>query len=442
MCWGLLTSLESREPLRYDGLILSVAKQVMMNPTVAAEDVLVIGAGPAGIASAYALQQAGIRYKVVDRAQEIAHTWNSLYPSLKLNTSRYYSHMPEMPFPTEYGLFATGKQYHRYLRQFVADHNFNIELGVEVRRVVPDAGLWRVETDQTVQHYRAVISATGIYDNPQLPNIPGMDAFKGELYHAHDFNEPDQVAGKRVLVVGNGPSGVDISVASSAVAASTHTAIRSGVKLGRRYPLGFAKHTWLLLGEHLPKAWCRRLLKWVGQFDYGDTTQYGLHAPAPGSGGMTGYQGPELLNAVKAGQVTPMVGPDYLTESGVVFADGQTHDYDVIIMATGYRPVLHSYLAVEMQYNDDPWRPQSACDWEIGPNGQRGWPLRDTSVHPNGRQVLGHPGLYLVGVFYKGKGAMFNMNVEAQIAAEQIKAYLAAMPELTQVADLEKQRLG
>ena len=58
-----------------------------------AEEVLVIGAGPSGIAAAYYLQKANINYKVVDKASEIASTWNSLYPSLTLNTTRYFSHI-------------------------------------------------------------------------------------------------------------------------------------------------------------------------------------------------------------------------------------------------------------------------------------------------------------------------------------------------------------
>ena len=90
----------------------------IQHPQRAAEDVLVIGAGPAGIATAYALEQANISYKVVDRAQVIGSTWCSLYPSLTLNTSRYYSHMPEVPFPREYGIFPTGGQYYDYLDEY------------------------------------------------------------------------------------------------------------------------------------------------------------------------------------------------------------------------------------------------------------------------------------------------------------------------------------
>ncbi|MBC8100096.1 MAG: NAD(P)-binding domain-containing protein, partial [Armatimonadetes bacterium] len=89
-------------------------------PILKTAEVLVIGAGPAGIASAYALQQAGIAYRVVDSATVIASTWDSLYPSLRLNTTRFLSHMPGAKFPLSYGIFPTGKQYHAYLADFVA----------------------------------------------------------------------------------------------------------------------------------------------------------------------------------------------------------------------------------------------------------------------------------------------------------------------------------
>lgn len=398
----------------------------------AEHDVLVIGAGPAGIASAYALDKAGISYKVIDRADEVASTWAKLYPSLMLNTSRFYSHPPEKPFPWAYGIFPSGKQYHTHLVDFVNDHNFNIQLGVEVHRVtqLPEDGqLWRVETSEGTYLYKAVISATGIWNNPILPHIDGMDDFAGDLYHAHDYRNPAQLIGKRVLVVGNGPSGVDISVAAGEVADKAYIGIRSGIKMSRRYPLGVPKHGWLLLAEKLPDAWCKRIMSFAGTFNYGDTSEWGLNPPPPGEGGMTGYAGDDLLNAVKAGKVEPVSNPVRFTADEAILSDGQRLAVDTVVMATGYEPVLHQYLDVPLQYNDAPWQPQSPCEWQIGPNGQRGFPLRDTSEHPNGRQILGHPGLYLVGVFYKGKGAMFNMNVEAKIAAKQIERYLHALPE-------------
>ena len=400
-----------------------------MSAIRATEDVLVIGAGPAGIASAYALEQAGISYKVIDRASVIGSTWDSLYPSLQLNTTRFFSHMPGKRFPLRYGFYPMGRQYHDYLLEYVEEHDFNIHLGIEVYRVVPEGRLWRVETSAGTWLYPVVISATGVWNNPVMPAIPGMQDFKGKLLHAHDFRHPQQVADERVLVVGNGPSGIDIAVASGDTAASTHLAIRTGVSMSRRYPMGLPKHFWLMIGERLPRNWCERFMKFISKFgNYEDTSVFGLLPPPPGAGGLTGYQGRELIDAVKAGKVIPINGaPVQFHEHTVDFANGSTHEYDTVIMATGYIPVLHQYLDIKMQYSDEPWQPSSACDWMTGENGQRGWPLRDTRQHPNGRQVLGYPGLYLVGVFYKGKGAMYNFNVEAAIAAEQIQAYLAQL---------------
>lgn len=396
-----------------------------MNPIYAEDNVLVIGAGPAGIASAYALKNAGISYKMIDRAEKIGSTWDSLYPSLTLNTSRYFSHMPEKPFPRHYPIFPSARQYHDYLMEYVREQNFNIHLGISVSRVSREGKLWRVETSEGTFLYKAVIPATGIWNSPIIPEIEGLDSFQGDVIHAHDYRDPEQIKNKRVLVVGNGPTGIDVSVAAGEVAQSVHIAIRSGVQLRRRYPLGLPTHAWLLLTERLPKSWCRAIMKWLGSFDYGDLSDIGLNTPKDGAGGMTGYQGRELVDAVRAGKVKPILEPIRFYPDKVEFMDGQCHPFDIVIMATGYVPVLHQYLDIEMQYSEGEWQKQSICDWEIGPNGQRGWPLRDTSKHPNGRQVLGHDGLYLVGVFYKGKGAMYNMNVEAKIAAAEIKEHLA-----------------
>lgn len=386
-------------------------------------DVLVIGAGPAGIAAAYALQQAGLDYLVIDRAEQIGSTWASLYPSLTLNTSRWFSHMPGAPFPRQFGIFPRGSQYHAYLLDYVGRHRFKIQLGISVQRVAPEGALWRVESSAGVWRVPVVIAATGIFGGPVLPRIEGIADFQGRLIHAHDFRDPAQVQDQRVLVVGSGPSGVDIAVAAGEVARSVHIAIRSGISLKRRYPLGLPQHAWLMLGERLPRAWCRALMRFMGRFGYRDQEHYGLPLPQ-GGGGITAYQGPELLDAVKAGRVQPIGAPLRFESDAVVFADGQRLSFDTVILATGYRPVLHDYLDVVMQFSEAEFTATSACDWQIGPNGERGWPLLDRSQYHNGRQVLGHPGLYIVGTFYKGKGAMYNFNVEAAIAAQQISEYL------------------
>lgn len=394
---------------------------------MANEPVLVIGAGPAGIASAYALEKAGLRYKVIDKADVIASTWQQLYPSLRLNTTRFFSHLPEKRFPLSYGLFPTGRQYHRYLEAYTTERRFNIHLGIEVRRVSPENGLWRVETQHGVEHYPVVISATGVFGSPVWPHIPGLDDFPGLKLHAHDFRDPYRLTGKRVLVVGNGPSGVDISIAAAETSLRpVMISIRSGIDLAPRNVWGMPKHAWILLAEHLPEKWCAWLMRKIDQVRYALPDSSPLKPFAGKSGGSAiPYRGPELIDAVHDGRVIPVRAPLQFEGQSVTFTDGRVCEVDAVILATSYLPVLHTYLDIEMQFTDSA-PAQGPCEWEIGPNGTRGWPLRDLSQHPNGRQILGHPGLYLVGVFYKGKGAMYNMNIEAEIAAGQIKDYLRA----------------
>ena len=115
---------------------------------MASEQVFVVGAGPAGISSAYYLEQAGIPYRVVDRADVIASTWSNLYPTLRLNTAGFVSHLPGQRIPPRYGIYPLGSDFYRYIQDYMRQRAFNIELGVEVKRVAPEGGGWRVETTQ------------------------------------------------------------------------------------------------------------------------------------------------------------------------------------------------------------------------------------------------------------------------------------------------------
>lgn len=379
------------------------------------EDVLVIGAGPAGIACAYYLQQAGITYRVVDHADVIGSTWASLYPSLRLNTSRFYSHLPGRRFPLHYGIFPTGRQYHHYLTQYVADHGFRIDTGVHVTRLCPEAGGWRVWVDGESMWVRAVISATGRFGRPLWPAIPGQGLFGGQLLHAHDYHGPEPFAGQRVMVVGNGPSGVDIAAEVGRVAARPALlSQRTGVVLRPRYPWGLPKHMWMLLADVLPDAIGQPLLRYMLGLSFHNLQQLGIKVPRneAESSAAGASRGAELIEAFRAGRVRGVDGPARFLADGVELLDGRRVGVDAVILATGYAPVLDDYLDLRgLSRNQD------------------GWPLRveeqPGDVTSGQREVLGLPGLYLVGTFYQGKGAMYNFNTEAAAAVREIQARLA-----------------
>ncbi|GAB4515746.1 MAG: NAD(P)/FAD-dependent oxidoreductase [Anaerolineae bacterium] len=379
-------------------------------------DVLVIGAGPAGIACAYSLEKAGLSYVVVDQAREIASTWNSLYPSLRLNTTRFFSHLPEKKFPLHYGIFPTGKQYHRYLVNYVKERQFNIRLGVSVKRLTPEDGGWRVETSEGSAWYPAVISATGRFSTPIMPRLPGMDDFTGRIMHAHDYINKAAFAGQRVMVVGNGPSGIDIAVDVADVAARpVLLSQRTGVVLRPMYPLGLPKHAWMMIGEALPRFIGEPLVNFIKDIRYPARLLKGIKTPPPGlsSSAAGGTRGRALIDAVRAAKVTSVDAPSSFEREAVILTDGTRVEVDTVIMATGYRPALFDYV-----------------DLSGVPVNAHGWPVRVDEpgdvYWQGGREVRGAPGLYLVGVYYQGKGAMYNFNVEAAQAVAEIQACLEA----------------
>jgi thioredoxin reductase len=373
-----------------------------------AEDVLVIGAGPAGLASAYYLARAGISYRVVEKAEVVGATWANLYPSLHLNTTRFFSHLPGLKFPIRWGIFPTGKEYHSHLVEFSRRHPLNITLGVEVYRIVPENGGWRVDGSEGSEWYPAVISASGRFANPITAQIDGLDRFRGTVLHAYEFRSVESFIGKRVLIVGNGPSGVDISIAIGQVSPYPPLlCIRTGLDLRPRYPLGLPKHAWVMIAERLPKKLGQWLLDVSEAQRYRNLDALGLKPNAPKA--VSTVRGPELIHAIRKGIVKIVEASAHFGEDCVQLTDGSRYTLDAVILATGYRPVLYKYL--DVPYETD----------------LNGWPLRDLSLHPEGREVLGYQGLYLVGVFYKGKGALYNCNTEAEIAVEQIKARLGSL---------------
>lgn len=394
--------------------------------------VIVIGAGPAGLSSAYYLQQAGIPFRVLERAPHIADTWASLYPSLRLNTSRWYSHLPATRFPLHYPLFPTGKQYYAYLRDYIDRHDImrHIELNTSVERLWrADSGAWHIQTNRETLTVPVVISATGRFGAPVMPTIEGADEFVGASFHAHDYKGPEAWRGKRVMVVGNGPSGVDIApeLGRQPNTPPVLLAMRTGVILRPRYPYGLPKHLWMMLGTWLPDALGKPLVQHVNGLKFENLERIGIRVPASDEESTAaGTRGDELIRAVKAGEVVCVAGPRRFVDAHTVGLDDDSqHEVDVVIWATGYRPVLYQYL-------DEP-TPQRDTD---------GWPMRDQSTYTphlrdgvgyradSGREVVGLPGLYLVGQFYQGKGAMYNFRGEAQIAVEQIQQRLMSWPAM------------
>jgi putative flavoprotein involved in K+ transport len=260
-----------------------------------------------------------------------------------------------------------------------------------------------------------VIVASGRFGRPYLPDIPGMESFQGEILHSHDYHRAEPFAGKRVLVVGNGPSGVDIALEL------IHTAqlpvllsIRSDMVLAKRYPYGLPDSFWGLLGRALvPERWRKAFLNRTLYQGYRGIDDLGLPL-APNRtdrrGSSAPVRGRGLIDAIRAGKVKPVAGLARFDKQDVELMDSSRLQVDTVILATGYRPALE-YLDISYETDVD------------------GWPRRISDDIEGGfTEVLGYPGLYLVGRYYRGLGPLYNIRHEAQTAVGEIQARLAQLP--------------
>ena len=180
-------------------------------------EVVVIGAGPGGLAVAAALKGHGLNPLVVDRADRVGSSWRRHYDRLHLHTPRRWSGLPGYPIPRSFGRWVARDDVVRYLEAYAAHHRLELRLGSGVTRIDPvapstDGARWAVRLDDgstvTADH---VIVATGYNHTPVEPDWPGLDGFEGEVVLARDYRNGRPYAGRDVLVVGSGNTGMEIA---------------------------------------------------------------------------------------------------------------------------------------------------------------------------------------------------------------------------------------
>ncbi len=238
---------------------------------------------------------------------------------------------------------------------YVAQRDFNIQLGVQVQLVAPVAAGWLVESSAGTDVWPAVILASGRFCQPYSAYMPGIKRFGGQVLHSCAFRDEADFAGQRVMVVGNGPSGVDLVVALAHTAqAPVCMAQRTGIVLKPRYLWGLPKHAWMLLVEKFPGRLTRWLERHMLSLEYRNVAASGIKVPGPGEmSGAAGTRGPELLQAVRSGRAEAVDAPVDFTADAAILPDGRHITLDTLILATGFRPALASWISTSGWTNRD-----------------------------------------------------------------------------------------
>lgn len=315
--------------------------------------VVVVGAGPSGVAAALSLRDRGLRPLLVDRAEHVASSWRGRYDRLKLNTGRRTSHMPNRPYSKGTAVFPTRDQLVDHLDRHAREDGIKLRLNTTVRRLDSHPDGWRLSTSSGEIVAEQVVMATGYEHTPILPEWPGMAAFSGEVLHSSAYRNPLPYTGKRVLVVGAGSSAMEIvyDVATGG-AAQAWLAVRTPPNIMlRALPGGFPSD---YLATHLfdaPVRFADGMAKIARRLEIGDLTEFGLPTPPEGVFARGKRQGrapvivdKEVIHAIRARSFDVVPTIDAFENDAVRLLDGRRIEPDAVICATGYRRGLESIV--------------------------------------------------------------------------------------------------
>jgi cation diffusion facilitator CzcD-associated flavoprotein CzcO len=380
-------------------------------------EVVVIGAGPGGLAVAAALKGHGVNPLVVDRADRVGSSWRGHYDRLHLHTPRRWSGLPGYPIPRSAGRWVSRDDVVRYLEAYATHYRLDLRLGSGVTGIdpvapSPDAARWAVRLDDdsiiTADH---VVVATGYNHTPVVPDWPGLDGFPGEVVLARDYRNGRPHAGHDVLVVGSGNTGMEIATdLADHGATRVWLAVRTPPHILPRSRMGWPAQGTGILVRRLPPRLVDRVAAVLAVVQEPDLTAFGM--PKPGTDlysrvlvGRVPVQDVGIVGAIRAKRVEPVAAVAAVEGGDVVLADGSRVQPSVIVVATGYRAGLEPIVG------------------HLDVLDGRGLPLVHGAHEPDGA-----PGLWFTGYTNPISGMLRELRIDAEKIASAITREGARSP--------------
>lgn len=374
----------------------------MSDAAAPATPVLVIGAGPAGLAVAACLRQQRIACRVLERGSGVGTAWQTHYDRLHLHTPAGTSHLPLLPFPAGSPRYPAREQVRAYLEAYRAAFDITPEFGTEVSAARRTAAGWRVVTNHGEQSARRLVVASGLAREPFVPTWPGLAAFSGQVIHSSAYSNGEALRGRRVLVVGFGNSGAEIALDAHEHGAEVAISVRGGIHVVPREILGVPITTIARLQSWWPAGWADIANAPVLALTVGRLRKFGLQRT--GAGAMRRIRDEQrvpvidvgTMRLVRAGEIRLHPGIERFTPDGVRFVDGSQRPFDAIVLATGYRTGLTRLLEGAAAVLDARGNPKTS-----------------------GSETL--PGLYFCGFHVSPAGMLREIGREALRIAQDIR---------------------
>lgn len=296
-------------------------------------DAVVIGAGQAGLSSAYHLRRAGFEpdkdFVVLDHSPRPGGAWQFRWPSLTYGKVHGMHSLPGMELTGADPARPSSEVIREYFEEYERRFGLRVRRPVDVHRVREgEGGRLLVETSAGAWATRTLINATGTWDRPFWPRYPGQDTFRGRQLHTALYPGPEAFKGQRVIVVGGGASGTQHLMEIAPYAAET-------TWVTRRPPV--------FREEPFDENWGRSAVAMVE-----DRVRQGLTPQSVVS--VTGLPVNDAIRQARADGVLdrlPMF--DRVTPSGVEWDDGRHVDADIILWATGFRAAIEHLAPLKLR---------------------------------------------------------------------------------------------
>ncbi|XDD55645.1 flavin-containing monooxygenase [Leptospira sp. WS4.C2] len=309
------------------------------------DTICIVGAGPAGLAMARSLLSKGIPFQAFERHSDVGGIWDiknpgsPMYESAHFISSKYLSNYFDFPMPDEYPDYPSNQQILNYHREFAKVYGLypNIQFNTEIKQIKNINKRWFVETSSGEKYlFGGIVCASGITWSPNIPTIEGQSSFTGKILHSVNYKSSHLFQGKRVLVVGAGNSGCDITCDAGANAEQAYISVRRGYHFIPKHILGKPADVFGDGAHWIPNWLSQFVLGKLLNLLVGDLTKLGLPAPDHKIFETHPIINDQLLHNLRHGDVIAKPDIQRLEGDSVIFKDGSKVKIDLIILATGY----------------------------------------------------------------------------------------------------------
>jgi cation diffusion facilitator CzcD-associated flavoprotein CzcO len=318
----------------------------------------IVGAGPSGLSTLRAMLNLGLKVDAFERHDSLGGIWNRgnpgtpMYESAHFISSRDLSGYTGYPMPKDFPDYPRHDQVLSYLRSFAEEFGLieHIHFSTSVNSAAWDGSAWVVTTsDGATRRYRTLTCANGTQWHPFTADFPGVESFTGATMHSRDYNEGPQLAGKRVLVIGAGNSGVDIACDAARFAKFAAISVRRGYHLVPKHILGKPADVFATTGPHMPVKVAQVVFPLLLKATMGDPTKHGWPKPDHKILESHPIVNDQILHHLRHGDLEVRRNIERFDGAHVVFTDGKREQFDLVIFATGYTtkvPYLDAKLFV------------------------------------------------------------------------------------------------